>query len=353
VKLSLVSRHLPRAEGPAAARALLALGQGLEAIGQPFVVWSWGVDPPTEALPAWCQWRAVPSRPALAVRARALVRPRSDVADCHLPLDPGSLAVADDPLSFAAVAGHPRAAVTLHYATKLDAGALRRVSPRQVQDWRAERWATKRARLTLAYSDRVASWCRNGAVAVPMACPVPENPLPVVEAPVAACLADWTWPPNAVALQALRQLWPLVRAHVPAARLLLAGDGLPAEEGSAGIELCGRVDEAVEILGQAAVVVFHCPPTSGPKMKVLEALSYALPVVTTAAGAEGVWGAGEGNPVVVPSDPALFAATVAGLLTDAARRLELGLTGRKLMLAAHAPRPAATARMAALQALAT
>jgi glycosyltransferase involved in cell wall biosynthesis len=155
-----------------------------------------------------------------------------------------------------------------------------------------------------------------------------------------------------MALHTIRQLWPLVRERVPAARLLLAGHGLPREKASAGIEMCGRVDEAVEILGQAGVVVFPCPPTSGPKMKVLEALSYGLPVVTTEAGAEGIWGASRVHPVVVPSDAASFAAAVAGLLTDADRRLELGQAGRKLILAAHAPLPAAKARMAALQSLA-
>jgi glycosyltransferase involved in cell wall biosynthesis len=194
----------------------------------------------------------------------------------------------------------------------------------------------------LAYSDRVAAWV--GGTAVPIAVPVPELPLPLVDEPVAAVVADWRWAPNAAALGTLLALWPQVRRAVPAARLLVAGRGSAQVGTVAGVQVLGEVSRLVDVLSRTAVLGFPCPPTSGPKVKVLEAAAHGVCVVTTAAGAEGV-----GTDALVVSDAAGFAAALIAVLRDPGVRADRARQARVDVAAVHAPRPAARARQAALE----
>jgi glycosyltransferase involved in cell wall biosynthesis len=348
----MVSRHLPDAAGTAAGRALHALGEGLVSDGHDLAVWSWAYESPERDLPAWCRWALLPGEPALRTRVRALVRPRTDVVRAGWqPRPDGDVVVADDPVSFAAVADHPTSILTVHYSTRLDAVALRDLSPRLVQDVRAERSFARRAAGVVAYSSRVADAVGPHAVPAPIGCPMPASVLPLVDEPVAACLADWTWAPNRRAAGLLLAAWPLVRLEVPGARLVLAGRGSEAFDARAlGVEGRGRVADATEVLAEAAVLVFPCPPTSGPKVKVLEAMAVGLPVVTTPAGGEGIAGVdGVPSPPVAlaPARPAAFAAAVVRSLRDPARRAAMAADGRALVLSAHAPVACARARIAA------
>jgi glycosyltransferase involved in cell wall biosynthesis len=114
-----------------------------------------------------------------------------------------------------------------------------------------------------------------------------------------------------------------------------------------GVELVGEVRESAELLGQAAVMAFPCPTSSGPKVKVLEALAHGLPVVTTSAGMEGlVVPSGDG---AVISDRRNFARALAGLLADPERRASLGDSGRAAVARHHSPLAAARARINAFE----
>jgi glycosyltransferase involved in cell wall biosynthesis len=327
VRVEILSRHLPQVQGTAAGKVLLATGEGLVAEGTDLLVTSWSPDPPREPLPDWCVWRPLAPESAWRTRGRALLNPRSDVV--RLGWSPIGLAVADDPLSAAAL---PADGIgTLHYATAID---VARPAPRDLQDLRAER-RLRRTHPVLAYSDRVASWA--GGVAVPAALRIPAEPLPFVEEPVAALVADWRWPPNRLALEHLLEAWKQV--DVPGARLLLAGRG-GVVVNAPGVTWMGEIADAAEVLGQAAVLAFPCPDTSGPKVKVLEAAAAGLPVVTTAAGAEGI-----ATEYLRISDLAGFGAALSGALRDPGLRASHATLARTEVAALHGPRPAARARL--------
>ena len=328
MRVEILSRHLPLAQGTAAGRVLLATGEGLIGEGVDLLVTSWSPEPPEADLPEWCRWAPLPAEPGWRTRARALVRPRSDVV--RLGWSPTGTAVADDPLSAAAL---PHGGIaTMHYATAID---VRRPAPRDLQDLRAER-RLRKARV-LAYSDRVAQWV--GGLQVPAAIRIPAEPLPLVDRPTAALIADWRWRPNQVALEHLLQAWTQVT--VPGARLLLAGrGGSPVQV--AGVSWLGEVGDAREVLVQAAVLAFPCPGSSGPKVKVMEALAAGVPVLTTPAGLEGVSAEG-----VEVSDLAGFGEALNRLLADPAGRAERAGRARDAITAVHGPGPAARARMQA------
>jgi glycosyltransferase involved in cell wall biosynthesis len=242
-----------------------------------------------------------------------------------------------------------------HYLAKLDLAALGRPGwrawrdPRAVQDLRAERRYIRRAGVALALSQRVADAMGRPAWPVPIAYTPPDQPLELVDRPVAVMLADWRWAPNQAALRVLLEAWQEVAARVAGARLLLAGRGMHPD--GAGplpdVDVVGAVARVEDVLERAAVVAFPCLPTSGPKVKVLEALAHGLPVVTTRAGIEGIEGGSQG---AVVTDRAGFGNALAALLGDPERRSILAKAGRATVLAHHAPVPAARARVAAIAA---
>ena len=358
MKIALVGYHLPLAEGSATGRAFWALGEGLVAEGHDVTGWTWRTEPPApgDSLPAWCEWRPVPRSPWALTKARALVRPRHDVGRTGWRVPDGFVGVADESVSWPAVAHAPRNVVTFHYLTALDGPAVgRRPTPKDRQDLRFERRAARRAGVVLAYSRRVAQQAApDRAVVVPIAQPFPAEALARVEEPVAAMLADWRWAPNRVALDLLLAEWPAVRDRVPGARLLLGGRHLGGVGVGtiAGVEQVGEVPEVADLLARAAVLAFPCPPSSGPKVKVLDALCNGVPAVTTPAGVEGL----ELGPMVDGrvdgawvAEPAAYGDALVRALSDPARRAELGASGRAAVARAHAPGPAARARVAALE----
>lgn len=346
VKIAIVSYHLPDSRGPAAARILHATCSGLLELGHEVHVWSWQESPPAVPPPTWCTWAPLTPDTPVRSRARSLVRPRDEAARAEIDLPHDAWVVADDPFSFPAVRHHPRALLTVHYLTELDAVALRRVSPAFVQRMRAERRAVRRAGPSLLlYSERVRQRLRAG-VTIPVAYPMPGASVDIVQAPVGACVADWRWPPNRRALATLLGLWPEVRDRLHGAELLLAGHGLSDVGSLPGVEVMGFVHDSREVLERAAALVFPCPASSGPKIKTIEALAVGLPVLTTTAGAEGVHPAALEGAVI--SNAEEFANATVDVLADAPRRALMGAAGRRGVGAHHAPRSAAQARVDAI-----
>lgn len=347
MKIAVVAGELPHPEGTAVGRDLWCWCEGIRALGHQLEAWVWMRSPssPRGPIPGWCRYEPFQAERGWRSRTRAVVAPRQELARAGWQPPEDAVAVADHLWSFAAVARAPRSVATFHFRTVLDAWAVRRFAKADVQMARAEQRAGRRAALVLAYSQRVGRRLAQPAEVVPLAYPVPSEPLGPVEEPVAALLADWSWPPNQKALQVLLRAWPTVRQAVPGARLLLAGRNLDRMGiGTlAGVDQLGAVAASVEVLGRAGLVAFPCPASSGPKIKVLEAMAHGLPVVTTTFGVEGVVrpdGAG-----AVVSDARRFAGAVAQLLQDPARRAELGASGRAAVAANHSPLAAAQARI--------
>jgi GT2 family glycosyltransferase len=136
-------------------------------------------------------------------------------------------------------------------------------------------------------------------------------------------VAGFAHPPNVHAAEFLvREVLPLVHAQMPEARLVLAGShpslAVRALAGDA-VEVTGWVsDEKLALLYQASrVAVVPLQFGAGVKGKVVEALRFGLPLVTTTTGSQGL----PGLDAVVPvfDDPAEIAREILALLRDDAR----------------------------------
>lgn len=336
-----VSYHVPDPNGSAAGRVLFATVEGLLEDGHDVSVVSWRPEEPAGALPGWCTWVPFPASSRIRSRTVGLLKPRNESATLDVAVPEGAIAVAEDFLSYPAVAGVPKRALTVHNLTTIDARVIGRRRLADLQSARAEGRAVRRAPLVLASSARVAGSLPEPADVVPIAYPVPLEPLDHVSEPVAVTIADWRWPPNRWALDRLLSAWGGVREAVAGARLLLAGRGLEPVGSIPGVDVLGPVASSTEVLRRAAVLAFPCPPTTGPKIKVLEALAHGVPAVTTAAGVEGL---SSGDGALTP-DIHGFAAALTEVLLDPERARTLGLAGREAVTRSHSPRAAGRRRV--------
>ena len=140
-----------------------------------------------------------------------------------------------------------------------------------------------------------------------------------------------------------RDVWPLVRAARPDARLCIAGrhppEDLQAFDGRDGIEVAGEVPDMRPLFAAAHVVAVPIHDGGGSRLKVLEAAATGRAMVSTTVGAEGT-DLRDGEHLVLADDPAAFAgaarrparrpraASGAGLRRPRARRGAVRLAGR-------------------------
>ncbi|PWJ56080.1 Glycosyltransferase involved in cell wall bisynthesis [Quadrisphaera granulorum] len=190
-------------------------------------------------------------------------------------------------------------------------------------------------------------------VVVPNAWDEPD-PLPPAPDPVVSFVALMSWTPNVeAAVWFTREVWPLVLQRVPEARLQLVGrNPAPAVQGLAGpsVVVTGTVDSLEPWYAATRVAVAPLLAGGGSRLKILEALATARPLVATAVGAEGLEDL-VGRGVVVADTPADLAREVADLLVDPQRAEALGRAGADAVGTDHSWRAAVAPLTAAVDAL--
>jgi glycosyltransferase involved in cell wall biosynthesis len=133
----------------------------------------------------------------------------------------------------------------------------------------------------------------------------------------------------------------LVRARVPAARLVLVGDGteratLEDRARRLGIveavDMRGAVPDGARVLSEMSVFVLPSH-VEGMSNALLEAMAAGLPVVATDVGGNPeVVVPGETGLLVRPGDPEALAQAILGLLADPGRARTMGAAGRARVL---------------------
>jgi glycosyltransferase involved in cell wall biosynthesis len=158
------------------------------------------------------------------------------------------------------------------------------------------------------------------------------RPLPQAVGPCVSFVGTMDYEPNISAvIWFVREVWPIVRAWVPPAEFRIIGRE-PAKrvrrlEGS-GVRVLGEVDDLTDALEGSRVGVVPLRAGSGIKTKTQELLGFALPVVSTSVGAEGIaFGPNEG--LFVRNDPVGFAEAVVHMLRNPLEARVAGLAGRE------------------------
>jgi polysaccharide biosynthesis protein PslH len=138
--------------------------------------------------------------------------------------------------------------------------------------------------------------------------------------------------PNADGLRYfLAEIWPLILAGRPTARLRVLGPAPPHDIVALkqpGVTLEGFVKDIAAEVGRAAVVIAPLRIGGGTRLKVLEALALGRAVVATSIGAEGIDLTHERD-VLLADAPRTFADAVLRLLADPGEASALGRRGRR------------------------
>lgn len=254
-----------------------------------------------------------------------------------------------------------------HNADSRMLATIARAQPRPSLNWArawnrafstaaVQRRATKRADAVICVSEEDAAFFRPSARDVIVAPNGVDPELLTVPEPRQGgedvlFFGHFGHPPNVIGIKRfLAEGWPLVAAARPAARLRIAGARSPESlrrlaGTTAGAEMIGFVEDLVAEIERAAAVVVPLWQGGGTRLKVLEALASARPVVATPEGVEGI-GFRAGVHGLSGADPAALAQGLLRVLSEPATAARLGRAGREL--AATFAWPAATAPAEAL-----
>ncbi len=143
------------------------------------------------------------------------------------------------------------------------------------------------------------------------------------------------WPPNIDGVQwFINQIYPLVRQQRPDVQLDIVGSRPPADllalnESDRGINVTGYVADPAPYQQQAAALIVPLRSGGGMRVKILNALSEGIPIVSTTLGYEGIE-VSPGQDILVGDSPREFADQVLRLLNDPALGRQLAANGRKL-----------------------
>lgn len=181
---------------------------------------------------------------------------------------------------------------------------------------------------------------RKGIIAILPNGAAEQDALPAAAGPVALFVGMVRYGPNAQGLIWLvRNVWPLVRATLPAARLIVAGlgsDELGLADDTAGVETLGFVADLKPLYAAARIAVCPLHVASGTRIKIIEAAMFARPTVSTTIGAEGLAFA-TGREIAVADDTAAFAAACISVLRDETKAGEIGLAARATARRLYSP----------------
>jgi polysaccharide biosynthesis protein PslH len=146
------------------------------------------------------------------------------------------------------------------------------------------------------------------------------------------------YPPNADGIRwFLNEVFPLVRMRVPDATLTIIGKNPPqdflelAESNPETIRVTGYVDDLVPYLEQSSLMVVPVRAGGGMRVRILEAFAYAMPVVTTTVGLEGIYGVPDQD-ILVADTPTDFAERTIELMENAPLQEKLSTNGRELAI---------------------
>lgn len=132
-----------------------------------------------------------------------------------------------------------------------------------------------------------------------------------------------------------KNCWNQVKEKFPGLKLLVVGSGKAPEHLDSmfqdeSVDMIGTVEDVRDWYNKAAISIVPLLTGSGTRLKILEAMSLGVPVISTALGAEGIEYT-EGKNIVIQDSAADFSRGVIHLLQNKNKRVEINENARKLV----------------------
>lgn len=218
----------------------------------------------------------------------------------------------------------------------------RRLVARQTQIFEQE--VARRSNLIAAVSQADADWFSRASPAVPTTViPVGMEAVDVSKLirkkrtrPSIGFLGSLEWGPNIEGVVwFVQNVVPLIIKALPDVEIRIAGRS-PAPEivalhNGINVFIDGPVKSSTDFLTSIDVAVSPILSGSGVRVKILEGLAHAMPMVTTRAGAEGL-PVEEGENIIIADNAASFADACIRLINDTQYAEMLGKKGRDLVI---------------------
>jgi glycosyltransferase involved in cell wall biosynthesis len=144
-------------------------------------------------------------------------------------------------------------------------------------------------------------------------------------------------PRNMSALhQFVRKIYPLVRKQLPACELLVAGNFTEKAQlefrDVPGVRFTGKVNDIRPSFNKSDVYISPFKETHGSKLKISEAMSMAMPIVSTPEGTRG-FALEHNSSVLHAGNDNEFAEQIVRLSKDSPLREKIGRNAREVALA--------------------
>ncbi len=141
--------------------------------------------------------------------------------------------------------------------------------------------------------------------------------------------------PNTVAvIDFVKNVFPKIKKELPEVKFYIVGKEPPQKvkdlEKTEGVIVTGFVDDIRKYLGNADAAVIPLQIGGGTRLKILEAMSMKIPVVSTELGAEGLDVEDEKN-ILIARDDDEFVQKVINVIRDKNLSKQLAKNGRTLM----------------------
>jgi glycosyltransferase involved in cell wall biosynthesis len=129
----------------------------------------------------------------------------------------------------------------------------------------------------------------------------------------------------------LREVVPILSRKYPDVMIRIVGPGAPPEVlalASERVKIVGFVEDLPEEIAQAAVVVAPLRIAGGTRLKIVEAMAMAKPIVSTSVGAEGL-DVKHDREILIANQPEALVHEIGRVLEDAALAERIGQAARR------------------------
>ncbi len=145
-------------------------------------------------------------------------------------------------------------------------------------------------------------------------------------------IGSMNWIPNEEGIRwFLREVWPLIHQKHPELLFYLAGRHMPEwlkNIQSKGVKVLGEVDSAERFISEKGIMIVPLLSGSGIRIKIIEGMAAAKPVVSTSTGAEGIE-VSDGKDILLADSPQEMAEAISRLVNDKQSAMALANNARK------------------------